>query len=254
MLFIAKLFHLLLVLLVLTATVEAQNNILNNGGFETGLMCYSEYSFSQNPQNFAGDYVFSLSSDAHSGNYSAQISCDGSDCLKANIYSDEIPVGANQAYAISLYAKCPSGTSAFLAVYGGSTGEVDLPLTCNGSWSPNQVTFQTGTTAGYINYALYLFGTSSAEFDDVVLTFGDGTAPQHTVLHSGVRKTSISGQTVNVDGAPFLSLGFYDVGYYDLAQVAATGANTINGSGSSTQPIVITPDKPAISTSPISWG
>jgi hypothetical protein len=40
---------------------------------------------------------------------------------------------------------------------------------------------------------------------------------------------SIAGQNVLVDGAPYLALGFFDVGYNDLAAVAATGANTING-------------------------
>ena len=49
------------------------------------------------------------------------------------------------------------------------------------------------------------------------------------VLHPGQRNVKVAGQTVMVDGAPFLSLGFFDVGYFDLPQVAALGANTING-------------------------
>ena len=55
---------------------------------------------------------------------------------------------------------------------------------------------------------------------------------RHIVICIRVRARVVSGNTVNVDGSPFLSLGFYDVGYNDLAQVAGTGANTINAVGS----------------------
>jgi hypothetical protein len=41
----------------------------------------------------------------------------------------------------------------------------------------------------------------------------------------------ISNQTVRVDGAPYLALGFFDVNYADLPQMAALGANTVFGLG-----------------------
>lgn len=207
----------------------AQNNILNNSGFENGLMCYSEWVWSNTGQNYVGDYRFSLSSDAHSGAYSLEISCSGTDCAKGAITSDSIPAPANQSYILNVWAKCPSGGLAAAYIPGMANGDVGQWLTCDGNWDLNQVTFETGAAAGYLTYAFYSYGTSWALIDDVVLTFGDGTAPQHTVLYPGVRNVSTSGQTVMVDGAPFLSLGFFDVGYNDLGQVAATGANTING-------------------------
>ena len=43
----------------------------------------------------------------------------------------------------------------------------------------------------------------------------------------GYPVVGISGQALTVDGAPYLALGFFDVGYGDLAAAAATGANTV---------------------------
>ena len=205
-----------------------QNNILNNGGFENGLMCYSEWVWSNTGQPYVGDYRFTLSNDSHSGAYSLEIGCSGTDCSKGAIFS-ELPAPANQSYKLSVYAKCPAGGAALVYIPGMANGDAGQWLTCDGNWDLNQITFQTGPSAGYLSYSFYNYGTSWVLLDDVVLTFGDGTAPQHTVLHPGVRNVNISGQTVKVDGAPFLSLGFFDVEYSDLALVAATGANTING-------------------------
>ncbi len=200
----------------------AQNNILKNGGFEQGLMCYSEYS------NPGEAFQFLLSTDSHSGKYSAEITCSGTPCTRAQLVSNFIPAPANQSYTLSMYSKCAVGAQALAYIPGMVNGDVGLSLACNGAWSFNQVSFKTGPAAGYLFY--YLFGyTSPLQVDDVVLTYGDGTVPQSTTLHSGVRNVSTSGQNVMVDGAPYLALGFYDVGYYDLPLVAATGANTING-------------------------
>jgi len=206
----------------------AQNNILNNGGFESGLTCYAEWIWSNTGESYVGDYRFSLSNDAHSGSYSLKIGCSGSDCAKAAAFS-EVPAPANQNYNLSVYAKCPAGDSALIYVPGMSNGDVGQWMTCDGNWDLNQISFQTGNSAGNLTFAFYNYGTSWVLLDDVVLTYGDGTAPQHTILYPGVRNVSVTGQTVNVDGTPFLSLGFYDAGYYDLAQVAATGATTIIG-------------------------
>lgn len=212
----------------------AQNNILNNGGFETGLMCYSEWMYSETGIPFVGDYQFLLSGDAHSGSHSFEINCAGTDCGYAQVASDTIPAPANQSYRVSIYAKCPPNVLAELAV----PNLLGLVFTCDGNWDLNQATFQTGPAASYLNLIIRKYDNALGTFDpatswllvdDVSLTFGDGTAPQHTVLHPGVRNVGVSGQNVTVDGSPFLSLGFFDVGYNDLANVAATGANTING-------------------------
>ena len=223
-----SLVYFLLVVLVIAFPTLAQNNILNNGGFENGLMCYTDWMWSLTGIDFKGDYKFSLSNDAHSGAYSLEINCAGTDCAKAAIISNLIPAPANQSYRISLYAKCPAGVIATVYIPGMANGDVTGFLTCDGNWDLNQFTFQTGISAGYLYYYIFNYSLSWLRVDDVVLTYGDGTAPQHTVVHPGVRNVSISGQNVMVDGAPFLSLGFFDVGYNDLGKVAATGANTIN--------------------------
>lgn len=216
------------VLLFIGIPSNAQN-ILNNGGFESGLMCYSEWMWSNTGRDFAGDYSFSLSTDAHSGTYSLEISCGGSDCLKAAIISDYIPASPGQSYRMSLYAKCPAGGVADVYIPWTSTGGTTAFLKCDGNWDLNQFTFQTGSAPGKLFYYIFDRGSRFLRVDDVALTFGNGTAPAYTPLHPGVRHTSISGQNVYVDGAPYLSLGFYGVLYGDLSQVAATGANTIVG-------------------------
>jgi hypothetical protein len=225
----------LVFLLLCVLPVLAQNNILNNGGFETGLMCYTDWIWSVTGIDFRGDYHFSLSNDAHSGAYSLQIACGGTDCLRAAAISGRIPSPANQSYLLSVYAKCPvnnPGRSNYVYAIDGPIPNnaviVTAPLTCDGTWHQNLIPFQNGPADGYLFFYLVNADTSWLLVDDVVLTYGDGTAPAHTSLHSGLRNVSISGQNVMVDGAPFLSLGFFDVGYNDLAQVAATGANTIN--------------------------
>ena len=221
--------YLLSILLLTGMPSNGQNNILNNGGFETGLMCYTEWMWSVTGVDFAGDYQFSLSNDSHSGNYSFQFSCSGSDCLRAAIISDQIPAATSQTFNMSLWAKCPAGNQATVYIPWTSTGGTTQFLTCDGNWDQNQFSFQTGSSAGALFYYIMMYGTQYLRVDDVVLTYGDGTAPIHAPLHPGTRPVAMSGQTVTVDGAPYLSLGFYRVPYSDLAQVAALGAKTIVG-------------------------
>src|ERR1700730_18963202 len=93
--------YLLLVVLIMELPSLAQNNILNNGGFETGLMCYSDWAWSQTANDFNSNYQFRLSSDAHSGSNSLEINCDGTDCLKAAIFSDTIHTPPGQPYTLN---------------------------------------------------------------------------------------------------------------------------------------------------------
>ena len=224
---------LLSAFLAIGSTRLVAQNILNNGGFENGMMCFTEQVFSGTGQEYVGDYRFSLSTDAHSGTHSMQLACSGTDCYLGAVSSNWISVPANQSYLISAYAKCPAGALGLLYVSGNVPGiplaDVQQHLICDGNWNKNQLSFQTGVSGGYLNFVFYSYGKSWLLVDDVVLTLGDGSAPAHTVQYPGVRNVSISGQRVNVDGNPFLSLGFFHVGYNDLAQAAATGANTING-------------------------
>lgn len=221
-------FILVSVVTLLIGPLGAQN-ILNNGGFETGLMCYYNWIWSVTGVDFAGDYKFLLSSDSHSGSYSAEMICTGSDCLRAAYISDTIQVyPTTPGFQMSIFSKCPTGTVGQIYV---PAANFAINLTCNGAWSPNSFSFQTVPGTSNMFYYIMLYGPTWLEVDDVVLTYADGTAPAHQVLYPGVRNVSVSGQNVIVDGSPYLSLGFYDVPYADLGSVAATGANTINGSG-----------------------
>lgn len=221
-------------IVILVGVALGQNNILNNGVFEYGLMCYNYYIWSSNGSSFGpSDYKVGLSTDAHSGSYSLELRCTGSDCLKAAAISNRIPVTPNTAYKLRLYSKCPSVSDSLASVYIPSTagGDTGVRLICNDSWALNEINFTTNATD--TDFFFYLFhihggiGLDWARYDDLVLTYADGSAPTPAVLYPGVRSTGVSGDKVLVDGLPYLALGFFDVNYHEIAQVAATGANTI---------------------------
>jgi hypothetical protein len=217
--------------LIADLSVGQGQNILNNGGFETGMMCYSEWMWSFTGQDYKGDYQFLISSDSHSGSNSMEINCAGTDCLKAAIISDKIQTPPGQPYKLNLYAKCPAGRAAFVYVPGTSGGDTYQYLTCNDAWAPNQVNFTAGPSA--TDFFFYVFNADMAwlRLDDIVLTYADGTVPNQPVLHAGTRNVGVSGQTVRVDGAPYFARGFFDVAYNDLPLAVAAGANTVNGLG-----------------------
>ncbi len=210
-------------------------NILNNGGFETGLMCYGFWTWSTTGVDFAGDYQFTLSTDSHSGDYSVQIACTpgGTDCWRAAVYTELIPAIANQNYTVSVWVKCPTGGGGLFFVNSTAGSVAAEWLVCNTTWTLNSMNFQIGPTAPRFNLYVYNYGTQPMLIDDFVLTYGDGTAPSRINLHPGTRSVGISGQNVMVDGAPYLALGFFDVPRSDISQIQATGANTVHGLGSS---------------------
>ena len=207
-------------------------NILNNGGFEYGLMCYSSNIWSYTGNPYSGDYRFLLSPDAHSGSNSLELRCVGTDCYKAAVVSNNIPTKPNQAYKLNLYTKCAPGSATRVFIPEVASGYVFRDMACTGAWAPNQVEFtSTSTAKEFFFYLFHYEGTpgSWTRFDDVVLTYADGTAPQEVVLHPGVRNVRVGNRAIEVDGAPYLNLGFFDVPYDDLAQAAAVGANTVHG-------------------------
>jgi len=215
--------HVSLLLTTVNSAAFAQNNILNNGGFEAGTMCYAHWIWGK--EDWAGDYKFRLSTDAHSGEYSAEIACEGADCIKAAIYSDKIPVQPGKKYRLSAYAKCPSGTHSFMYVPDAAEGNVSEDFDCDNKWHQAKLEFTAAPKADYALYYFFNADKSWLRIDDVSLTFADRSATQYQPLHVGQRDVKIEGQNVLVDGAPFLSLGFFDVGYNDLAEVAKSGAN-----------------------------
>ncbi len=226
-------FLLILCLSIDISVAAGQGNILNNGGFEYGLMCYGNWIWSQTGQDYKGDYKFLLSTDAHSGSYSLEIRCTGADCEKAAIFSNKIPTSPGQSYDLSMYTKCPAGRSAAIYIPGTASGDVGQYLTCNGNWAFNRVSFQVQPTATDFFFYVYNRDVEWLRVDDVVLTYSGGDAPQQTVLHPGVRNAAASDQALMVDGAPYLALGFFDVGYDDLQLAADSGANTVTGLGAS---------------------
>jgi len=210
-------------------------NILNNGGFETGLMCYGFWTWSITGVDFAGDYQFTLSSDSHSGDYSLQIACipGGTDCWRAAVYTEQIPAIPNQNYTVSVWVKCPTGGGGLFFVNSTAGSVAGQSLACNTTWTSNGMNFQIGPAPTTFSVYVYNYGTQPMLIDDLVLTYGDGTAPSRINLHPGTRPVSISGQNVLVDGAPYLALGFFDVPRSDISLVQATGANTVHGLGGS---------------------
>jgi len=217
-------------LLSIGGLLSAQN-ILNNGGFEFGLMCYGTNVWSDTGVFGKGDYRLKLSPDARSGAYSLEIGCSGADCPKAAAISNRIPTEPGQNYRFSVQTKCPVGAIATVYIPGTSAGDRTFPLNCTGSWTLNAFTFRIGSVAHDFLFYLFSYNGPWVRFDDVVLTYADGSAHAPMSLHAGNRKVEISNQTVLVDGAPYLALGFFDVNYTDLAQVAALGANTVFGLG-----------------------
>jgi hypothetical protein len=210
-------------------------NILRNGGFETGLMCFGTYD-----QSTSGtDYGYFLSSDAHSGDYALEIRCIGSTCADAFIdraFVITLPfhMPASQDYALSVWAKCPAGGDAFWYTPSVPSGNQSQSLQCTGDWALNQMTFTSPATDGEGYFYFYNHTTGSLFLDDVVLTYGDGTVPPHTVKHPGTRSVVAKTNHVEVDGAPYLALGFFDVPFDALPIVAAIpGANFVTTAGGS---------------------
>ena len=212
----------------LSSTAADTFNILGNGGFEYGLMCYWDYEWSTAGQDSKGDYEFRLSTDSHSGAYSVEIRCAGPDCEKAAIVSQKIPASPNSTYTLSLYAKCPAGRKAAVFIPGTTTGDVLQGLICRDDWTLNTVTFKTAPSATHFAFYVYNLDTAWLRLDDLVLRFADGTVPaRKAVIHAGIRRVGSTDAYVTVDGKPYLALGFFNVPYEDLKRVADVGANSV---------------------------
>jgi hypothetical protein len=210
-------------------------NLLNNGGFEYGTMCYGQYEWSAaNPANVGTGYQFSLSTaDVHGGAYAAQIACvnGSSDCgypgKAALQLSPTFHTPHNQAYSVTVYTKCAAGDNAFFYTPNVASGSFTSPFVCNGSWAENQFQFTSSATDDYVYYALYYAGKASLLVDDVVITYGDGTVPAQTIKHPGTRAASVSNGTFTVDGKPFLPLGFYGIPAESIPAAQQMGVNAV---------------------------
>ena len=210
---------------------QPTQNILANGGFESGLMCFSTNIWNTVNAPFASDYKFSLTKDSHSGANALEITCLTKLCEKAAIISSKIQTSGAQPYVLSVYSKCPAGRTAAVYVPGTQGGDTFVNLSCNGNWTPNTIKFTTGKAARDFFFYIYNRDVEWLRLDDIVLTFADRPVPAANIRHAGLRDVSISGSTLSVDGNPYFALGFFDVPYDALQQVADLGANTINGLG-----------------------
>ncbi len=212
-------------------------NILNNGGFESGLMCYGQYEWGSNPANMGTGYAFSLSTDAQEGKYSLQIACvNPGDCgfpAKAAIESYPIESPPSQAYKVSVFTKCNAGDNAFFYTPSSAAGDFTSSFACTGQWAQNSFTFTSAASpdassaSTTVSYALYYAGTGTFLIDGMVMTLGDGSVPAQTVQHPGSRVTSVSGSTTLVDGKPYVPLGFYQIPPDQLTAARQMGANTV---------------------------
>ena len=211
-------------------------NILKNPGFEDGLFCYSNWVWSATGKDFAGDFAFALSSDAHSGKRSLEMSCTGPDCKRASVFTHAIPTPPSQSYRLRVWAKCPRGTAARTNAVLTLEDSPGVNLQCTGKWEENELSFKVGP--GAPPFKLYFTiedGVKDGDWlriDDIVLTYSNGKVPPAVLAkHAGVRDVTVSETHINVDGKPFIPLGFFGVPDSDLEMAAKTGANTIHELG-----------------------
>jgi hypothetical protein len=208
-------------------------NLLNNGGFELGTMCYGQYEWGTNPANVGTGYQFTLSTtDVHSGSYAAQIACvNASDCgypAKAALtVSPSFHTPVSQAYRVSVYTKCASGDDAYFYTPNAGGSTQTWSFACNGSWAETQFSFTSDATDDYIYYALYYAGSGTFLIDDLVITYGDGTVPAQTIKHAGERSVGVSSAVYEVDGKPFIPLGFYQIAAEQIPAAQAMGVNVV---------------------------
>ena len=214
-----------LALVLMLSGVTAAQNILNNGGFESGLMCYQATTYSGNGPG--DDYKIRLTSESHSGSYALEMACVGTRCTRAGALSNNIPALANQDYKLSVYAKCAPGSVGSVFLEGTSKGEEAYPINCTNNWEQHLFPFKSAPSGGEIYFFVFAHNGTRVLFDDITVTYADSSAPAQNILHPGTRNVSVNGKTVNVDGSPYFALGFWEAPYADLSQVAATGANTL---------------------------
>ncbi|MBV8758017.1 MAG: carbohydrate binding domain-containing protein [Deltaproteobacteria bacterium] len=208
-------------------------NVLGNGGFELGMVGWGE--FVQPDGN--GDYGFFLSTDAHGGTYALELRCVGPSCAtdfnnRGFIITNPFHMPANQTYTLTFWAKCASGADAFFYTESAATPYLVQKITCTGDWTQNTVSFTALPTDRDGTFYFYNHSTGSLFLDDVVLAYADGPLPDHVLLHPGTRTVTTDGTRITVDGKPFYALGFFNVPYDQLDQVAAIhGANMVTTAG-----------------------
>jgi hypothetical protein len=198
------------------------------------MMCFGEYV--QPDGN--GDYGFYLSSTAHSGKYSLEMRCIGPSCAtdfnnRAFVITQGFHTPASKAYKLVAWSKCDAGADAFWYTESGAMQYMSQPLKCTGDWAENEIHFTTNDKGGDATFYFYNHSKGSLFLDDLVLTYEDGTVPEHTVKYPGTRSVVTKPDRLEVDGKPYLALGFFNVPYDELPKVAAMkGANVVTTLGS----------------------
>ena len=212
-----------------TPPPSTQDNILTNGDFSLGLECWNQWSWSSGSN-------FSLSTDYHSAPWSGELKCASSSSKPESEYvSPDIPVTPGKSYFLSLWSKCAPGAKAIIYIQATTAprgGIIEDSLTCNGTWAQSKVTFTlvAGLSAFHFNILNY---SQDLLIDDVVLTYSDGSVPVQTPsIHNGNRIVSVSENTVDVDGRPYLALGFVGTPQSAFTALRNMGGNTLLGAQS----------------------
>lgn len=205
-----------------TVVASSTANYMNIGNMDNSLIGWTRIT--------QGAPGVTMSTDSYSGQFSSEFV--GANGVGFEIASNYIPISSNTQYTISLYAKCPSDTSIPRIFSYDDIGQNAIgTITCDGTWHNNILNFTTDVGAKYSFFYISSFNQFYVEIDNVVMTNPDGTAPPHTVQHSGNRNVTISSQTVIVDGTNYFMLGYSEVPYDQLSTAAVQGANTIYGFG-----------------------
>lgn len=231
------------IILVGLVTAGAQtgfqpSDILLNPGFSQGLSCYRDGASGKTSKH--GNWRFFLSTDAHSGAYSAEILCDDpnhADCDWAYISTDPVPVTPGRNYHFSLWNKCDAGGFAGLWILDQDDKQLEYQdLNCTGSWeSSGTITVDTHImhNATQMQFRVRT-GTAThpavaVKIDDLSLKYDDDSTPPYQEVDDGGNRTvTWNSSYVSVGGTPYLALGFYDVPLADYTIARNTvGANTI---------------------------
>jgi hypothetical protein len=210
------------------------SNILGNGGFEQGLVGYGEFVQPDGDNS----YGFFLSPSAHGGSYALELrclqpmSCGVDQQHRAFVVTNPFHMPASQDYKLTFWAKCAAGADVLFYTESAATPYLSKPITCTGDWAQTEVAFTARAMDSEGSFYYFNRSTGSLFVDDAVLTYADGTVPVHTLNHGGARDVHVDGQTLVSGGTPFYALGFLNVPYDELDQVAAIqGANVVMTAG-----------------------
>ena len=149
-------------ILCLTGLLSAQN-ILNNSGFESGLMCYQTNVWSGSGVFGEGDYRLSLKLRCSFRELFPQGSAvTERTSSRQPAISSQIPTSPNQQYILSLYVKCPAGTTRQFSFPVRQPATFPPFMNCSRNWNLNTVNFTAAARHGLLLLSFQLLRTVGA--------------------------------------------------------------------------------------------